>query len=47
MPILAAVFLHHLVEHGVEHWKLTREHGLLKKEVQELRARLHHESEAP
>lgn len=46
IPILAAVFLHHLVEHGVEHWKLTREHGRLKKEVQELRARLQHESGA-
>jgi len=40
MPILAAVFLHHLMEHGVEDWRLKAEHGRLKKEVAELRGRL-------
>ena len=40
MPILGAVFLHHLVEHGVEHWRLTVEHGKLRQEVRELRARM-------
>jgi CHASE2 domain-containing sensor protein len=31
LPILGAVFLHHLVEHGIEHWRL-------KKEVHRLRS---------
>ena len=30
VPVIAGVFLHHLVEHAIEHWRLT-------KEVQELR----------
>ena len=46
VPILGAVFLHHLVEHGVEHWRLTVEHGLLKKEVQELRGAIRRQASA-
>lgn len=38
MPILGAVFLHHLVEHGVEHWKLKKELHGLRAEVAQSRA---------
>ena len=32
IPVVAAVFLHHLIEHAVEHWRL-------KRELHELRAK--------
>jgi CHASE2 domain-containing sensor protein len=35
MPILGAVFLHHLVEHGVEHWRLKRELRSLRLELRQ------------
>jgi CHASE2 domain-containing sensor protein len=34
VPVVAAVFLHHLIEHAVEHWRMLRE-------LHELRAKLH------